>query len=219
MRGADVGSDHHLILAKLRLKLKHYRSDNKNVRLKFQVSVLKDPQKREEFKLALNNRYQPLQDLPDYEDINANWNLVKETFTNACQEVIGLKKPAHKEWITQASLGYIDKRREKKEAVNNAKTREEKTLAQDAYRTAAKVAKKSLQKDKDKFLEETAEKAEKAATNGHMRIVYQTTYLLAGRHSKPDVPVKDELGQAIFGKDAQLKRWEEHFKQLPSISC
>ena len=59
-----------------------------------------------------------------------------------------------------------------------------------------------------------AKKAEEAAAGGHMRILYQATKTLTGKYGKPEVPVKDQEGKTIFGKEAQSKRWVEHFNSL-----
>ena len=42
MGGAEVRLDYHLILAKLKLKLKQYRAENVGKHLKFQVSLLQN---------------------------------------------------------------------------------------------------------------------------------------------------------------------------------
>ena len=47
MRGADVASDHHLVLAKVKLKLKRFEPVGDNGRRKFQVGLLQDPKKKE----------------------------------------------------------------------------------------------------------------------------------------------------------------------------
>ena len=128
--------------------------------------------------------------------------------------MLGTKKVEHKEWISQSSLELIIKRRELKEQLNACRTRAAKAERQEKYQAAAREVKKSIKKDKEEFVKMLAEKAEKAATGGHMRILYQTTKLLAGKYGKPEVPVKDQDGKAIFGKEAQSKRWMKHFSNL-----
>ncbi|GFR73328.1 hypothetical protein ElyMa_005727600 [Elysia marginata] len=49
MKGADVGTDYHLVLAKLRLKMKRHVIVNNGKRLKFQVNLLQDINKRKKF--------------------------------------------------------------------------------------------------------------------------------------------------------------------------
>ena len=215
MRGADAATDHYLVIAKVKLKLRCYKPNVQGTRIKYQTSLLRDSQTKDDFKLTLTNRFQPLQDLQQEEtNVNELWTRVKNTFTETCEEVLGLKKRSHQEWITQESINKIEERRTKKQALINSKTRAEKVAAQEAYRTAHKEVKQCIQQDKENYLNDLAEQTEAAAANGHMRIVFQNTHRLAGKFSKPETSVKDRNGKTIFGKEEQLNRWKEHFQSL-----
>ena len=77
-RGADVASDHHLLVAKLKLNKNWMEATTK--RQKYKVSLLKDFKTREEFKLSPTNKYQVLQELLKEEATMKNqWQRVKET--------------------------------------------------------------------------------------------------------------------------------------------
>ena len=212
-RGADVGSDHHLLLAKLKLRLKKHGTRRETKRRKFQVSIL-DGDKKDEFQLQLRNRFQPLADLEEDIDVETHWTKVKEVFIATCQDVLGEKKSQHKDWISQNSLDLIEKRRELKAQGNASRTRATRADVKEQYRVAAKDVKKSIKRDKEVFTSRLAEKAEEAAAGGHMRILYQTTKTLAGKYGKPEIPVKDQDGKTIFGKEALSKRWMEYFNSL-----
>ncbi|GFR88919.1 hypothetical protein ElyMa_004266400 [Elysia marginata] len=82
------------------------------------------------------------------------------------------------------------------------------------YNLAAKEVKVSIKKNKESFTKTLAEKAEKAATAGHIKILFQTTKTLVGKYTRSEMPVKDAGGKAIFEKDAQATRWIEHFTSL-----
>lgn len=56
-RGADIASDHHLLVAKVQLKLKRKFTGEKNQRQKFNTALLRDPGLAEEFKNTLKNKY------------------------------------------------------------------------------------------------------------------------------------------------------------------
>ena len=127
---------------------------------------------------------------------------------------MGEKERKHKEWISQDSLDKIAVRRIKKEAVNSARTRTEKETAQQEYTLAAREVKKSIKKDKEKYITELAERAEKAAQSGHTRVLYQTAKLISGQSNITVATVKDGNGKTIFDKEAQNKRWLEHFENL-----
>ena len=96
-RGGDIASDHHLLVARLKLKLKRNWNGGTGQRQRFNTGLLKDTDKLEEYRLALTNRFQVLQELLEEESIDEQWKAVKETVTSTCQEVLGYKTRSHKE--------------------------------------------------------------------------------------------------------------------------
>ena len=61
-RGADIASDHHLIVSKIKLKLKKDNS-RQNKTTRYDTSLLKNTPVRDEFNIKLQNRFQVLQDM------------------------------------------------------------------------------------------------------------------------------------------------------------
>nr|KAG5707099.1 hypothetical protein BaRGS_011810 [Batillaria attramentaria] len=153
-RAADVASDHHLVVTRLKLKLKKNWKMEHPGRLKYNTALLRDASKQQEFKVSLSNRFQALQDLLEVEHgtLESKWEGIKEAVTETCQEVLGPKKHQHKEWISADSLSKIKKRKEKKMAVNNSRTRAEKAKAQAGYTEANKQTKRSIKADKRKYM-------------------------------------------------------------------
>ncbi|CAH8495760.1 unnamed protein product [Schistosoma guineensis] len=215
-RGADVASDHHLVVANLKLKLKKNWSSGQTALQRFNTAFLRDTDKLNEFKIALNNRFQALQDLLKEEETSMedNWKGIKEALTSTCQEVLGLKKYHHKEWISTETLDKIKDRKNKKAAMNNSRTRAEKVQAQAEYMEANKQVKKSIRADKKKYVEELATTAEKSAREGNMKQLHDATKKLAGKNSKTERPVKDKEGKPITEIQQQRNRWVEYFEEL-----
>ena len=91
------------------------------------------------------------------------------------------------------------------EKQNKARTRKEKLEAQRKYSELNKRVKNSIKKDKNVFLEGLAERAEKAAACGQMKIVYDTTRIIFGKHRTSITrPVKDKHGNDIMNKRDSL---------------
>ena len=67
-RGADVGSDHHLVTARVRLKLRA-AGPKKQINPRYDISGLQDPRINSAFVLQLRNSFQTLSlmDEPDAE--------------------------------------------------------------------------------------------------------------------------------------------------------
>ncbi|VDP18783.1 unnamed protein product [Schistosoma margrebowiei] len=119
-RGADVASDHYLVVANLKLKLKKNWTSGQTALQRFNTAFLRDTDKLNEFKIALNNRFQALQDLLKEEETSMgdNWKGIKEALTSSCQEILGLKKYHHKEWISTETLDKIKERKKRTTAIN-----------------------------------------------------------------------------------------------------
>ncbi|VDP64579.1 unnamed protein product [Schistosoma mattheei] len=143
-----------------------------------------------------------------------NWKGIKEALTSTCQEVLGLKKHHHKEWVSIETLDKIKERKNKKAAINNSRTRAEKIQAQAEYIEANKQVKKSSRADKKMYVEELATTVEKATREGNIKQLYNTTKKLAGKYSKPERPVKDKEGKPITEIQQQWNKWVEYFEKL-----
>ncbi|VDP59302.1 unnamed protein product, partial [Schistosoma curassoni] len=130
MKGADIASDHHLLVAKMKLKLKKHWTMGRTISQKFNTTFFLDTDKLNKFKIVLS--FQAFHDLlnRDGTTMESNRKGIKEAITSTCHEVLGHKKHYHKEWVTVDTLNKIQERRNKKAAVNTSRTRAEKTKAQ-----------------------------------------------------------------------------------------
>ena len=115
MRGADVASDHHLVVTQIRLRLKKFKNQRRDQN-KYNVGLLRERSKQESFRLSLANRYAPLQELTEDDsiDIETHWKHSKELWIGTCEEVLGKKRVNHKEWISEDTIQKIEARKEKK---------------------------------------------------------------------------------------------------------
>ncbi|VDO66446.1 unnamed protein product [Schistosoma margrebowiei] len=210
-RGADIASDHHLLVAKMKLKLKKHWTMGRTISQKFNTAFLRDTSKLNKFKTALSNKFQAFHYLLNGEGttVESDWKGIKEAITSTCHEVLG-----HKEWITVDTLDKIQERRNKKAAINTSRTRAEKAKAQAEYTVVNKQVKKSIRTDKRKYVEDLATTAEKAAREGNMRQLFDTTKKLSGNFRKPERPVKSKEGEVITNIGEQQNRWVEHLEEL-----
>ena len=119
-RGADVASDHDLVVAKLKLKLRRNETGEQRRRARYNVDFLRDVSTAERFRVTLSNRYQVPQELHEDDEglnINSQWMDVKEAVNYACEEVVGRRKPEHNEWLSAETYRKIQERKSKKAAI------------------------------------------------------------------------------------------------------
>ena len=214
-RGADAASDHHLVLARMKMKLKK-REVKRSTRTHYNVDFLQDRVTTESFRLTVRNKYEALQDILDEGnmDIDTQWQQIKEMWTSTCSEVLGKKKYQQKDWISAETVNKVQVRKEKKGAVNNSRTRAAKAAAQEEYTEANKAVKNSVKTDKANFIEDLAKEAEDASAQGNMKQLYDITRKLAGKYKNTDRPIKDKNGNVLTSDEDQLKRWRENFEEL-----
>jgi len=62
-RGADVASDHHLLMGRCRLKLKKYNTGPPKTSYKYNIEMLRDDETKNRFQLTISNKYQVLESL------------------------------------------------------------------------------------------------------------------------------------------------------------
>ncbi|VDP70783.1 unnamed protein product [Schistosoma mattheei] len=108
-KGADIAPDHHLVVAKMKLKLKNHWTPGETALQKFNTAFLRNTDKFNEFKIAFSFRFQALQDLleDDKTTIDDNWKRLEEALTSTCQEVLVLKKYYHMVRISMKNLRNI----------------------------------------------------------------------------------------------------------------
>uniref|UniRef100_A0A183JZ37 F-BAR domain-containing protein n=1 Tax=Schistosoma curassoni TaxID=6186 RepID=A0A183JZ37_9TREM len=155
----------------MKLKLKKHWTMGRTISQMLSTAFLQDTNKLNKFKIVLSNKFQAFHDLLNGEGTT----MIKEAITSTYHEVLGHKKHHHKEWINVDTLDKIQERRNKKTEINTSRTRAEKARAQVEYTEVNKQAKRSIRTDKRKYVEDLAMTAEKAAREGNMRQLYDTT--------------------------------------------
>ena len=121
-----MGSDHQLVTATLKLKLRKTESSPRG-RQHFDVEKLQDLKVKTAFTLQLKNKFQILVDAEDQiqegsGDINAKWQQLKIVYEQTCNACLGTKQRRRREWITEVTWQAIENRRTLKKKVLEAES-------------------------------------------------------------------------------------------------
>nr|XP_049588581.1 craniofacial development protein 2 [Syngnathus scovelli] len=186
-RGADAGSDHHPLAAKLQLKLKCRNTPAGN-RTKYNIQLFQDIGTTELYKTTLQNRFQTLQEQPVKEySLKSVW---KET----CLEDLGKRTTNHKPWLSTETWKKIEERRAKKDTPNKCKTRARKAAAHNDYEEANKEVRKSAKRNKKIYIEALAKEAQEAAAQNNLKELYMTTRKLAEKFRQNNTQIRNKEG-------------------------
>ena len=182
MRSADAGSDHHLVVAVIKMKLSVLRKPSSS-RKKYCTYRFKDQTVRREFVIALTNRYDALYNKPVDEeeqelDIVQEWSKISEMYSSTCEEVLGRAKRERKAWMSENTWRLVKERRVLKAKLEAAKTRQQKLAAVGRCNEKNHEVKRSCRRDKRRRIDEISREAEEAAEQRDMKRVYKRLLLL-----------------------------------------
>ena len=99
-RGADASSDHHLVTAKVTLKLRTVKP-NKYTMPRYDFSTPQEPGTRNAFVLQLRNMFQASsyideRDNEEEDTVNQQWNKVRNNFDETSKTYLGMQKTRKK---------------------------------------------------------------------------------------------------------------------------
>ena len=216
-RGADVGSDHYLVVATLKVKLKSMA--NKKTYKILDIDKLRKEPIQKQFRIQLNNRFSALEQQENTEiDVEEEWKIIKDTVISTAQEVIGFRRGSKKEqWISEGTWAAIDERRSlkaKKEQAFKTKVGIDESIA--AYKAKDREVKSRCRADKDIWFGNRVAEADTAAKQGDSKTLYRIVKELSGK-TMQKLPINDANGKPLKSHEEQAKRWKEHFKTI--LNC
>ncbi|XP_025085353.1 uncharacterized protein LOC112558855 [Pomacea canaliculata] len=218
-RRGDVGSDHHLVVADIKMKLRSTGRKSAAHR-RFDVERLQDPKLKNAFTLQVKNRFQALADMTDIceanaESINQRWDLVRTVYQKSSETSLGLRGTKKKECITPETWKAIEERRELKKKVTSTRSERLQEKFKLQYREMNQKVKRLARTDKRAYLNNLANEAEEAARKREQGKLYKITKTISGKfHSTNDAPVKDKEGKLLTTEREQEARWAEHFREV-----
>ena len=142
--GADIGSDHDLVMMTFRVRLKKARKPNQP-RLRFDLEKLRDPDVAYTytFQATIGWKFAPLIGLSD-EDmaIETMITTYNTAVTDAASEILGKERRRKKPWVTKDILDLCDERRDLKKKRYEAEGAKE---YREANRRIQKAVKKAME--------------------------------------------------------------------------
>ena len=110
--GADVGSDHELLMMTFRLRMKRIIKPT-NTRIQYDLEKLKDPTVAKAFQANICGKCTPLILLEnENNDIDTMVTVMNTAVTETANEILGKHRRIKKPWVTSDILDLSDKRRE-----------------------------------------------------------------------------------------------------------
>ena len=204
-QGADISSDHSLVMCKLKLRLKRIpreqrhepRGDvealrNDSTRAAFRDKVKEDLTRSPSQIAALEDRVQRLNKVLQ--------GAVKAILPTAC-------KP-NKPWITVQTLQLSEKKRKLKQR------RQETSEKEKEYKRMCNVVRKAARTDKEEWIQRRCQDIEELAGGNRSREAYKLINQINRAWKPKQSAIKDKNGKMLQDKAEVKKRWTEYCSGL-----
>jgi hypothetical protein len=193
--GADCGSDHQLLVARFKLKLKVKRSEAPPVR--YDVENIPSA-----FTVDVSNKFQQLLEVEEEEQTpNELWEKMKETVLSEAKRHIPKKRRKKNPWISQTTLDLASERKKAKSDGNT-----------DKWSQLNKDVTKSVIHDKKSFIESKCEEMENC--RGESKKVFQVLKEVTNKQPPRTDAVNDRNGVTLTETEDIKRRWVEYSTNL-----
>ena len=203
--GADIGSDHDLLMTSVRLRLKKIKK-GKSPRIKFDLEKLKDPDIAAEFQATIGGKFAPL--LTAQLDIDSFNNQLNEQFVDTAEAVLGRARGKKQIWMSDEVLEMCDKRRELKKMRFNSEA------DQDSYRQINREVKKATKTAKEKWMQDQCSAIDNNMACNNTAAAFKTIKDLTQSKTTRTTVIEDKDGNLLTDRAAISNRWKEYCEEL-----
>uniref|UniRef100_A0A8D2KVD5 Uncharacterized protein n=1 Tax=Varanus komodoensis TaxID=61221 RepID=A0A8D2KVD5_VARKO len=193
--GVDCGSDHELLVAKFRLKLKKVGKSTRPLR--YDLNHIPD-----EYTVEVTNRFKEL-DLIDRVPEELRTEVHNNVQEVATQTIPKKKKCKKAKWLSEEALQIAEERREAK----GKGERERYTLLNEEFQRIAR-------RDKNAFLNEQCKEIEENNRIGRTRALFKKIADMKGMFQAKMGMIKDQNGRDLTEADEIKKRWQDFTEEL-----
>lgn len=206
-RGADCDTDHFLVIAKFKLKLKSPKKVNISTkkRTKINIESLKNEEVRKRYEETVSKEIANVSS----KDIDTDWETIRNIVSKAAEDCVGALKKAKNSWYNDNCRRAIERRHSAREKYLKRGT----SVSQELFIAERKNCKKVLQQEKRKFINSVLKTAENDHSQGRVRNFFRTI-----KNFKQFNPVckviKDQDGQILMDSKSRVERWKDYFVNL-----
>ena len=211
-RGADIATDHELLIANLRLAMRKLTQPQQAAKT-WDVEKLNIQKTKTEFQVKVFNRFEKLLSVR-HAGVEEKVNFIVSTFDDAAADTIGKRNPKRPRWMSNPTWTLIDKRKHIKQLRDSASSMIQKQHFAIQYNELDKDVKRSARNDKRSDLDRKIQFAECAVKKNDTRHLYRLTKEISGASFRSSGSICDRNGNRLSTKLDVLARWREHFEEI-----
>ena len=206
--GADINSDHCLLVSRMNFRLKKIKK--KEMKDQYDLEILKQENIQKRYAVEVVNRFtilsqeEPPQEETEVEGVDRKWNNFKESIHKTTKDLVRkTERKRHKEWMTGDILKLIEERSKLKETAEyNRKDKEIKAACREA---------------KEKWFNDRCDEMlllEKNHNSKEMHAKVKEAIGAKKQRTKLQECIKDKDGNILFETSLIEERWKEYIQDL-----
>ena len=208
--GADIGSDHDLVMMTFHVHLKMARKPNQP-RLRFDLEKLRNPDVACTFQATVGGKFASLIGLSDEDmDMDTMITTYNTAVTDATSEILGKERRRKKPWVTKDVLDLCDERRDLKKKRYEAEGAKE-------YREANRRVQKAVKKAKEDWIGAQCEEIETCLNKNNSKRAYQLVKDLTSEKQGRSSTIQDKSGKCLTEEKEILSRWTEYSQNCTTM--
>lgn len=151
-RGADCDTDHFLVIAKFKMKLKSPKKIKAEKKSRINIEMLKDPKVKRQYQIGIDKTIEEL--VVKNEELD--WEAIRKMILKIAEQNIGVLRRSKNVWYNSQCQKAIEQRKKARENQLRWGTDESKRI----FISKRKACKKILQQEKRKFFNNILQTAE-----------------------------------------------------------
>lgn len=209
-RGADIGSDHYMVCARIKIKIKRREKFERkdNVIQKWDMDRFMEKEIKNQFSIELGTRLKDSN--MEQNSVDAEWQNIKKCINETAEEVVGkISTVTKKEWFDDECVNALEKKNRAYKQMTSRNTR----LSRQEYKDNRKESHRLFRKKKREYFKGKLDNIQTAFNNKDAKNFYREVKCLK-ESFKPFINlVKDKDGKIVGNKTLVLERWSEFYEQ------
>ena len=206
---ADAGSDHQLVMCKMRLKLKCSNKHGNQLMKKHDIGKLKDQNVLNRYQQEVADKLQQIL-ISNDQTLNQTAECFSATIKAAADNVLGFARSCKKPWISNSTLDLTDKRRHIKGKLAEAPN------LKPTYNRLTREIRQSINNDYEKWCNDNCNQLEQLQNSHQTHSLHKKIKELTKGVKVPtkSITIKDKSGTILTTEEEVRNRWKEYCSDL-----
>lgn len=207
-RGADVDSDHFMVVMKYKQRISRVIMKHNPRARKYDCQKLQDPDVREAFQTAIQGK---LRSKSPADNIERRWDNIKSSLKETAENILGFKERTRRVgWYDEECRVAIEERNEARNKMLQRETRSNT----EAFRRARAKASHTCRAKKRQWQSRKVLEIEEHATNKKIREMYARVKEEKSGFQARTSMLRDADQNLVFDTEKILDLWADHFQEL-----